>query len=66
MLSTASLKAYIYVQDLGRRLKSDTRGVTMLEYTILIGLITAGVVGIVQDGGTWVQARWDELAPVFE
>jgi pilus assembly protein Flp/PilA len=61
VLSTSSLRAYLYAQDLVRRLKTDQRGVTLLEYSIMIGLITALVVAVVADAGTWVNTQWTTL-----
>ena len=39
----------------------DEAGVTMLEYTILIGIITAAVIGSVAYAGTWVTGKWTAL-----
>ena len=45
------------VENFGR----DEAGVTMLEYTILIGIITAAVIGSVAYAGTWVTGKWTAL-----
>ena len=42
-------------------LSRDEAGVTMLEYTILIGIITAAVIGSVAYAGTWVTGKWTAL-----
>jgi pilus assembly protein Flp/PilA len=39
----------------------DERGASLLEYSILIGLITAGVVALVGGVGTWIHTRWVNL-----
>ena len=36
----------------------DERGVTMLEYTILIGIITVAVILSVVYAGSWVSSKW--------
>lgn len=36
----------------------DERGVTMLEYTILIGIITVAVILSVVYAGSWVASKW--------
>jgi pilus assembly protein Flp/PilA len=43
------------------RLLKDESGASLLEYSILIGLITGGVVAIVAGAGTWVVGRWTAL-----
>ena len=44
-----------------KNLVRDEDGVTMLEYTILIGIITAAVIGSVAFAGTWVTGKWTAL-----
>lgn len=39
----------------------DERGVTMLEYTILIGIITVAVILSVLFAGSWVASTWGVL-----
>jgi pilus assembly protein Flp/PilA len=36
-------------------------GVTMLEYTILLGIITVAVIASVVFAGTWVSTKWTTL-----
>ena len=43
------------------RLVGDEDGVTMLEYTILIGIITIAVIASVAYAGTWVSTQWTAL-----
>lgn len=43
------------------RLARDERGASLLEYTILLALITAGAVTSVTSVGTWVVERWAAL-----
>lgn len=43
------------------RLARDERGASLLEYTILLALITAGAVASVTSVGTWVGTKWTEL-----
>jgi pilus assembly protein Flp/PilA len=49
------------VKDLAVRLWRDERGASLLEYSILIGLITVGVVASVTSVGTWAGNRWGDL-----
>ena len=60
-LSLLPIKGCLYVQDLVRRLKQDQRGVTMLEYSVLIGIITAAVIVSVGTAGTWVSTQWTTI-----
>ncbi|HEU0059417.1 MAG TPA: Flp family type IVb pilin [Hyphomicrobiaceae bacterium] len=39
----------------------DERGASLLEYSILIGLITAGVVVTITGVGKWVGDKWTVL-----
>lgn len=41
--------------------RDDERGVTMLEYTILIGIITVAVILAVLFAGSWVVVKWTAL-----
>jgi pilus assembly protein Flp/PilA len=43
------------------RLARDERGASLLEYTILLALITAGAVASVTSVGTWVGVKWSAL-----
>ena len=39
----------------------DERGASLLEYSVLIGLITAGVVATIISVGGWVSGKWTTL-----
>jgi pilus assembly protein Flp/PilA len=39
----------------------DKSGVTMLEYTILLGIITVAVMAAVIYAGNWVTGKWTTL-----
>jgi pilus assembly protein Flp/PilA len=39
----------------------DDSGVTMLEYTILLGIITVAVITSVAYAGGWVSTQWKGL-----
>ena len=43
------------------RFARDEEGVTMLEYTILIGIITVAVILAVVYAGSWVASEWGVL-----
>ena len=43
------------------RFGKDEDGAALIEYTVLIGLMLVGVVGIVTTVGTWVSGRWTAL-----
>ena len=42
-------------------LRRDEDGVTMLEYTILLGIITVAVIASVVTAGNWVAGKWSTL-----
>jgi pilus assembly protein Flp/PilA len=48
------------------RLWSDQSGASLLEYSILVGLITAGVIGSVMAVATWTNTRWTNLNTVLQ
>ena len=39
----------------------DRRGASLLEYSLLIGIIVAITVGVITAVATWVTGRWDGL-----
>ena len=39
----------------------DERGASLVEYTILIGIITVGAIVMIGNVGTWVGAQWTAL-----
>ena len=49
------------VQTFLERFSRDEDGVTMLEYTILLGIITVAVIASVVYAGTWVGTKWTTL-----
>ena len=59
------LKTYIAVQtkirDLKARLSQDVSGASLVEYSVLIGLITVAVVGLISTVGGKVEDAWTGL-----
>jgi len=51
----------VRIKDAAVRLWKDERGASLLEYSILIGLITAGVVTTVFAVGGWAGQQWTNL-----
>ena len=49
------------IKTFAERLSHDESGVTMLEYTILLGIITVAVIASVAYAGTWVSGKWTAL-----
>ena len=47
------------------RLWSDKSGASLLEYSVLVGLIVAGVVLTITAVGTWIGGRWTTLSSVL-
>jgi pilus assembly protein Flp/PilA len=43
------------------RFLREEEGASLIEYSILIGLITALVIAIIVVVGTWVQSAWTNL-----
>jgi pilus assembly protein Flp/PilA len=47
------------------RLWTDESGASLLEYSVLVGLITAGVIGSVIAVAQWTGGRWTNLTNVL-
>jgi len=45
-----------------RQLYSDQRGASIVEYTVLIGLLLTGVVATIGLIAAWVSGQWTTLA----
>ena len=50
-----------FVKKHTKNFPEDEQGVTMLEYTILIGIITVAVILAVVFAGSWVASQWGAL-----
>jgi pilus assembly protein Flp/PilA len=44
-----------------RRFAKDESGASLIEYSILIGLITVLVIALITGVGEWVQDQWSAL-----
>ena len=53
---------FVRIKSAAVRLWADERGASLLEYSILIGLITAGVVTTILGVGSWVSGKWNTLS----
>ena len=49
------------LRDLRRRISADEGGAALIEYSILIGLITVAAVATIALVGTWVANKWEAL-----
>jgi pilus assembly protein Flp/PilA len=49
------------IKETAVKLWNDERGASLLEYSVLIGMITAGVVTTVLAVGGWVGLQWTGL-----
>jgi pilus assembly protein Flp/PilA len=49
------------LKNAAARLLRSEDGVTMLEYTILLGIITVAVIASVVYAGNWVSTKWTTL-----
>jgi pilus assembly protein Flp/PilA len=43
------------------RFENDEDGAALIEYTVLLGLLTVGVVATIGLVGTWVSGQWTAL-----
>ena len=54
------------IKVLAVRLWKDEQGASLLEYSVLIGLIVAGAVATITAVGTWTGNRWSFLQTTLE
>lgn len=47
------------ILELTKRFRDDEDGAAMVEYTVLLGIITAAVIVTVGLVGTWVAGTWE-------
>lgn len=55
------LKLYVAAKSRIQDLKEKKDGATMIEYSLLIGLITVVVVVLIGLVGDWILAQWTAL-----
>lgn len=55
------LKLYAKTKTLLWQLRGDNEGATIIEYSLLIGLISVAVVATVGTMGLWVSGEWGGL-----
>ncbi|MER8488323.1 Flp family type IVb pilin [Mesorhizobium australicum] len=46
---------------MARQFRDDEKGAAMVEYTVLLGIITVAVIATVILVGTWVGGQWTTL-----
>ena len=49
------------VIEMAKRFRREEDGAAMVEYTVLLGIITAGVILMVIAISTWVTGTWTNL-----
>lgn len=49
------------MKKLIEQFRDDENGAAMVEYTVLLGIITVAVIATVVLVGTWVGAKWTAL-----
>ena len=55
------LKTIVKTQMLINDFKKNIEGASLIEYSILIGLISAAVIGVVVTVGAFVTESWNDL-----
>jgi Flp pilus assembly pilin Flp len=49
------------ISDLTKRLTVDENGGSLIEYTVLLGVLLTGVILIIQTVGTWIVNKWTAI-----
>lgn len=47
--------------NIAGRFRQEEDGAAMVEYTVLIGIITVATIGLIAAVGTWVSGAWGDL-----
>jgi len=47
--------------NLIKRLKTDEDGASLIEYTVLLGILLIAVIAIIGAVGGWINAQWSAL-----
>ncbi|MER9726048.1 MULTISPECIES: Flp family type IVb pilin [unclassified Mesorhizobium] len=50
-----------YLMTMTRQFRDDENGAAMVEYTILLGMITVAVIATIILVGAWVTGQWTTL-----
>jgi pilus assembly protein Flp/PilA len=63
------LKLYVaaktQIENIKDRFTRDEDGAALIEYTVLIGLITVAAIGAIGVVSTWIGAEWTGLSGVL-
>lgn len=49
------------VMEIAKRFGREEDGAAMIEYTVLLGIITVAVIATIILVGTWVSGEWTDL-----
>ncbi|TPN89357.1 Flp family type IVb pilin [Mesorhizobium sp. CU2] len=49
------------LMTMARQFRDDENGAAMVEYTVLLGIITVAVIATIITVGGWVSGRWSAL-----
>jgi pilus assembly protein Flp/PilA len=49
------------VRDLVRRFGNDEEGASLIEYTVLLGILLVAVIATIGAVGTWINGKWNTL-----
>lgn len=47
--------------EIARSFRDEEDGAAMIEYSVLIGIITVGTIGLILLVGAWVTGAWTDL-----
>jgi pilus assembly protein Flp/PilA len=48
-------------RDLIRRFGQDEEGASLIEYTVLLGILLVAVIATIGAVGTWINGKWTTL-----
>lgn len=54
------------VMEIAKRFRREEDGAAMIEYTVLLGIITVAVIATIVLVGTWVSGEWTDLNAALE
>jgi pilus assembly protein Flp/PilA len=66
LTKTTRVNAMNRLASLALRFREEEGGAAMVEYTVLLGIITVAVIAIIVGIGGWVTGRWTGLCGILD
>ena len=57
-----NMRSLVKVMNLISRFKSDEKGASLIEYTVLLAILLVAVIAIIAGVGKWISSEWAALS----